>query len=124
MSCYQDIVVLLKQINKGVCSKFIGQARGHWANRDSKSAAQALANINSSSECYQESLVIAKDISSTLDEREQREWDLNYEKYKDNLALKNKELDNETSRINAVRDIGVAYGKNQPRKVTYSPIIR
>lgn len=124
MSCYKDIVALLKQINKGVCSKFIGQARGHWANRDSKSAAQALANINSSSECYQESLAIAKEISNLLDEREQREWDLNYEKYKDNLAIKNKELDNEASRINAVRDIGVAYGKNQPRKVTYSPIIR
>jgi hypothetical protein len=124
MDCYKDVEVLLQQINLGICSKFIGEARGHWANRDSRSAAKSLANINSSSPCYEESLSIAKDISGYLDEKDQREWDLNYEKYKDNLALSNRRLDNEEARIQAVRDIGVAYGKNQPKSVTYSPIIR
>ena len=44
------------------------------------------------------------------------------EKYKDDLAIKNRNLDNEAARINAVRDIGVAYGQNQPKNVTYRSI--
>ena len=124
MECYSDVSLLLEEIKIGICSKFIGQARGHWANRNSKSAAQSLANINSNSPCYEESLVISKEISGYLDEKEKKEWDLNYEKYKDDLAIKNRELDNQESRIKAVRDIGVAYGENQPKKITYSPIIR
>ena len=124
MECYSDVSLLLEEIKIGICSKFIGQARGHWANRNSKSAAQSLANINSNSPCYEESLVISKEISGYLDEKEKIEWDLNYEKYKDDLAIKNRELDNQESRIKATRDIGVAYGKNQPKKITYSPIIR
>jgi len=36
---------LLKQINVGLCSKYLGEARGHWANRNSSSAANALAKL-------------------------------------------------------------------------------
>tara|TARA_R110002051_G_scaffold274139_1_gene334884 strand:- start:2364 stop:3491 length:1128 start_codon:yes stop_codon:yes gene_type:complete len=123
MECYSDVVILSEQINLEICSKFIGEARGHWANRDSRSAAQALANIKASSPCYEESLTIANNISEYLDEKEQREWNLNYEKYKDNLALKSKNLDNENARINLARDIGIAYGKNQSQNVTYKSLI-
>jgi len=59
-----------------------------------------------------------------LDEREQREWDLNYEKYKDGQAIKNRKLDNAAALIKAARDVGVAYGKNQPKTVTYTRIIK
>jgi hypothetical protein len=123
MDCYSDVAALLEEINTGLCSKFLGEARGHWANRNASSAAQALAQINASSPCYEESLAISKDISGYLDEKEQREWDLNYEKYKDELDLKNRRLDNQASAIQAARDIGVAYGKNQPRNVTYKSIL-
>ncbi|MGY8971107.1 MAG: hypothetical protein ACKVK2_05940 [Flavobacteriales bacterium] len=124
MDCYSDVEALLKQINVGLCSKYLGEARGHWANRNSSSAANALAKINASSPCYQESLQVAKEISGYLDEKEQRDWDLNYEKYKDNLAVKNRKLDNAASMIKAARDVGVAYGKNQPKSVTYTRIIK
>ena len=124
MDCYSDVEALLKQINVGLCSKYLGEARGHWANRNSSSAANALAKINASSPCYQESLQVAKEISSYLDEKEQRDWDLNYEKYKDNLAVKNRKLDNAASMIKAARDVGVVYGKNQPKSVTYIRIIK
>ena len=124
MDCYSDVEALLKQINVGLCSKYLGEARGHWANRNSSSAANALAKINASSPCYQESLQVAKEISGYLDEKEQRDWDLNYEKYKDNLAVKNRKLDKAASMIKAARDVGVAYGKNQPKSVTYTRIIK
>ena len=124
MDCYSDVEALLKQINVGLCSKYLGEARGHWANRNSSSAANALAKINASSPCYQESLQVAKEISGYLDEKEQRDWDLNYEKYKDNLAVKNRKLDNAASMIKVARDVGVAYGKNQPKSVTYTRIIK
>ena len=115
---------MLKQINVCLCSKYLGEARGHWANRNSSSAANALVKINASSPCYQESLQVAKEISGYLDEKEQRDWDLNYEKYKDNLAVKNRKLDKAASMIKAARDVGVAYGKNQPKSVTYTRIIK
>ena len=124
MDCYSDVEALLKQINVGLCSKYLGEARGHWANRNSSSVANALAKINASSPCYQESLQVAKEISGYLDEKEQRDWDLNYEKYKDNLAVKNRKLDNAASMIKAARDVGIAYGKNQPKSVTYTRIIK
>ena len=124
MDCYSEVSDLLEQISLGICSKYIGEARGYWANRDSRSAGQSLANINSNSPCYQESLSISNEISGFLDERERRDWELDYEKYKDNLNISNRKLDNEASRIQVARDIGVAYGENQPKNVTYSPIIR
>ena len=123
MDCYSEVEVLLTQINTGICSKYLGEAKGYWANRNSSGAAAALANINASSPCYAESSALAAEIAGLLDEREQREWDLNYEKYKDDLEIRNRKLDNEASRIKAVRDVGVAYGENQPKKITYSPII-
>jgi len=124
MECYNDLADLLNEIKKGLCSDFLGQAKGYWANRDSNSAAMSLAKINSSSPCYEESLVLANEIARYLDEKEKREWNLDYEKYKDRLVLKNREMDNESSRIAVIREIGVAYGKNQPRNITYSPILR
>ena len=124
MDCYSEVSDLLEQISLGICSKYIGEARGYWANRDSRSAGQSLANINSNSPCYQESLSISNEISGFLDERERRDWELDYEKYKDYLNISNRKLDNEASRIQVARDIGVAYGENQPKNVTYSPIIR
>ncbi|MDG1509711.1 MAG: hypothetical protein P8Q53_08045, partial [Flavobacteriaceae bacterium] len=60
----------MKQINVGLCPKYLGEVRGHFANRNSRSAANALAKINASSPCYQESLQVAQEISSLLDERE------------------------------------------------------
>jgi len=124
MVCSVEIEALLSEINGGLCSKYLGEAKGYWSNRDSKSAASSLAKINASLPCYNESVNLSNEISSYLDEKDQREWDLEYEKYKDAIAIKNRNLDNYSNRINAIREIGVAYGKNQPRSVTYSPIIR
>lgn len=123
MDCYSDIVSLLEQINTGLCSKYLGEARGYWANRDSRSAAQSLAKVDASSTCYEESMLLSKEIAGYLDEKEQRDWDLNYEKYKDELAIQKKQLDNESLSIQAARDIGVAYGENQPKNVTYKSIL-
>ncbi|MDG2276271.1 MAG: hypothetical protein P8L28_10560 [Flavobacteriaceae bacterium] len=60
----------MKQINVGLCPKYLGEARGHCANRNSSSAANALAKINTSSPCYQESFQVAKEIFGYLDEKE------------------------------------------------------
>ena len=41
-------------------------------------------------------MLLSKEIAGYLDEKEQRDWDLNYEKYKDELAIQKKQLDNES----------------------------
>ena len=123
MDCFSNVAMLLEEIESGLCSKYLGEARGYWASRNFILAAQALAKVNASTTCYQESLALSKEISGYLDEKEQRDWDLNYEKYRDELAIQKKQLDNEALSIQAARDIGVSYGENQPKNVTYKSIL-
>jgi hypothetical protein len=124
IECYSEVEELLKQINTGLCSKYLGEAKAYWANRNSSLAANSLSQINASSPCYNESLSLSSEISGYLDEKEQREWDLNIQKYKDEIDIENRRLDSKAAMIQASRDIGVAYGKNQPRSNNYNPIIR
>lgn len=104
------------------CKAKIAEARSHWANRDAKSAAVALSGVNALSSCYPESIIIFKEISGFLDEKDKRERELAHEKYKDSQGLENRKLDNAASLIKAARDVGVAYGKNQPRTIRYRSI--
>lgn len=142
MACYSDVKALLSKIGDHKCSISLGKAKGAWARRDSKTAASALSEISFDSSCYQEGVKLFKSISSVLDAIEKRDWDLKYEKYNRDQVIKEvvaetqrldsdsrrkiNELDAETrrkveeamvevekQRIDAMRDVGVAYGENQ-----------
>lgn len=73
--------------------------------------------INPETSCYNEAQGIIKDIDSKITEAEKRDWEFKQRQYKDNIEL-------EKNRINAVKDIAVAYYKSKPTTVNYSYIIK
>lgn len=136
VSCYDPAQLLLKEIEDHRCSEAMGKAKGAWASRDSKLASSYLSEVSADSKCADEAKQLFASIAGKLDADEKREWDLSYEKYNRNQTQN--ELNSEQNRdladrnqtykenqgfeikkaqIKASRDIGVAYGKNQPKTV-------
>ena len=144
MACYPDVKSLFTKIGNHKCSVSLGKAKGAWAKRDSRGAAAALSEVSYDSSCYGDAMKLFKSISSAIDAKEKRDWDLQYEKYNRDQTIK--EIVNESSmldassnrnineldadsrrkvqeemvnvekrRIEAFRQIGVAAAENQPR---------
>jgi hypothetical protein len=139
MKCYAEVSNLLDLITDHNCAVALGKANAAWAARNIEEAAMALGNIPTDSDCAVQAKKISAQISSSLAAQEKAKWDLAYEKYNRNQVLREKEsihqqnLENrqmsykekqgfelEKSKVQAIKEIGVAYGKNQPRKVTYN----
>jgi hypothetical protein len=77
------------------------------AGNSAEAAAAYLAKIDPNSSCYAEAKVLNDKMAKRVKEIDQREW---------NFALKQQQdqVDIEKATIKAARDIGVAYGENQP----------
>jgi len=139
LSCYKDVSRLLDEIENERCSVEMGKARAAWSARDVDNAAFHLAKVSASSSCKTQADGLMRQISSAIDAKAKREWDLAYEKYNRNQVIReeNSKLNRELSRremsykekqgfelkkmeIQAARDVGVAYGNNQPKSVTYN----
>lgn len=103
-----------KHINRD-CQVKLQKAKGIWnASQDMEAAEKAgaiLASIDPASEGFSEVKTLSSKIEAKVKQIDAREW-----KY----VLK--EQAQESERIQAIRDIGVAYGKNQPKNVTYKTI--
>lgn len=88
----------------------LNQAKAAWASNPTASGAQAvvsiLAGIDPESASYKEAMKLLEDI------KKQTRSDIDFEikkKYEDSIEL-------EKMRIQAIKEIGVAYGKGQPQK--------
>lgn len=149
MACYPEVSKLLEKITDHRCAVALGQANAAWATRDMERTAEALAQIPTDSKCAAQAKKRYTEISDKLDARERAAWNLAYEKYNRNQTLRENKAEHqmnmetkqaahqinmetrqmdyqakqgyelEKSRIRAMRDVGVAFAKNQPRKVTY-----
>lgn len=139
LKCYPQVKELYSKIADGRCTSILAKAKSEWSNNNYDASARYLAEISTSSTCGDEADKLLTDLKSSVDEKEQREWDLAYEKYNRDQTLveKRADFDREMARremdykenqgfeirkaeIQAARDIGVAYGENQPKKVTYN----
>lgn len=137
--CFPAVDTLLQAISAHRCALALGQAQAAWASRNVDATAEALANVPADSKCAGQAKKLNAEIAAKLDAKERAAWNLAYEKYNRNQTLRENEaahqqsLENrqmtyqekqgfqlEKSRIQAIREIGVAYGKNQPRRVTYN----
>lgn len=98
----------------------INKAKALWtADRSETGAAQALqlvTSVNPQSSLYPQVESLYKEISQKLSDDEQHEWKMKVCEYKDNQKLKQ-------AAVKACRDIGVAWGQNQPKTI-YKNIIR
>ena len=106
VSCYADAQALLKEIEDHRCAIALGKAKGAWASQNAREAGRWLGEIASDSKCNSEATALGNQIKSKLKADEDREWDFVLKVQKDQVAL-------QKEAIKAVRDVGVAWGKNQ-----------
>ena len=115
--CYENAQSLIKKNQEKLCKTYLLKSKTAIASKDFYNASNYLMQINPETSCYTEAQVLIKDIESKITEAEKREWEFKQKQYKNNVEL-------EKQRINAVKDIAVAYYKSKPTTVNYSYIIK
>lgn len=113
VSCYNDAMVLLREIEDHRCSEALGKAKGAWSSFDADNAGRWLSQVSADSKCAAEAESLGMSIRKRLLEVDKREWDFKLQKQDDATNLSR-------DRISAARAIGVAYGNNQPKNITYN----
>lgn len=99
------------------CNIYLAAARQAWAAEQNAKGATAageyLANILPDAGCYDEAMELYKEIKGkVLDD-----WKFEMKKYQDGIDL-------EKQRIDAMRQVGVAYGNHQPAQTTTIEFLR
>ena len=99
------------------CNIYLAAARQAWAaEQNAKGAAAAgeyLMNILPDAGCYDEAMELYREIKGkVLDD-----WKFEMKKYQDGVDL-------EKQRIDAMRQVGVAYGNHQPAQTTSIEFLR
>jgi hypothetical protein len=105
-----------KQIDRQ-CKIDLAEATNAWnSNQDGYGADMAssyLSRIEPGSSCFKDAQALSERISKRILELDQREWNFKLKQQQDGVDL-------QKATISAVRAIGVAYGNNQPKSVTYN----
>jgi hypothetical protein len=111
MQCYSEAESVIKDIKDHRCAVALGEAKGYWVSHDVNSTSMALSSIPSDSKCYSEAIVLAKEVEKYVKETEKRDFEVMKQEMKN-------EQESKMASIKAARDIGVAYGNNQPKTIT------
>lgn len=117
-NCYEDAMDAVPPIYRKyvdfMCNANLATANAYWiANPNSDGAnfvAQNLASIYPDAECYGEAQKLVSEIRTKIRQDEKRDWNFMLKVWDDNVSL-------ERQRIKAWRDVGVAWGNNQPRRI-------
>lgn len=110
MKCYTTIsaksIEIYNAYQKVLCSQLIKEAREHQAVKEYKESVEVISRIDPASPCIGEAQNLLKQAEQKIDQQE-----------KDNIALYLKIYDNaaelERYRINAIKEIAVAYYKRR-----------
>ncbi|MBU3680643.1 MAG: hypothetical protein FGM16_01740 [Flavobacterium sp.] len=114
-ACYDKAMdavapIYQKQIDRQ-CKQRLMEATTAWnAAQDLASAENAggiLSQIEPGASCYKEALALSSKIAQRVKELDQREWKFQMKQQQDDVDI-------QKATIKAARDIGVAYGNNQP----------
>ena len=79
-------------------------------------ASSILSRIVPGASCYNDAITLSDKIAKRLKEIDKREWDSMLKQQQDSVDI-------EKEYIRAARDIGVAYGENQPDVVYETSVI-
>ena len=95
--CYNDAMILLKEIEDHRCAIYLSKANAAWARGEAgaNETAHWLGLIPSDSKCSEEASQLSADVRSRLTELDKREWDLQYEKYNREIRLREQRQDSE-----------------------------
>jgi hypothetical protein len=111
MQCYTQAASVVKEINDHRCAVSLGEAKGYWVSHDVASTSSALSSIPSDSKCYEDALALAKEVEDYVRQQENRDFKVMKEQMQNEKEI-------ELARLKAARDVGVAYGSNQPKTIT------
>ncbi len=118
-ACYDKAMAAVgpiykKQIDRA-CKVKLAEANNIWAANQSIDAANEagaiLSAIDPDAACFAEVKALSNKIATRVKEIDAREWQYIV-----------KDQQQESERIKAMRDIGVAYGNGQPKNVTYNVV--
>jgi len=113
VSCYKKSQKLLKEIEDNRCSDAMGKAKGAWVAKDLEEAAYWLGQISVISKCNNEATALGNEIKKKVKKDDDKDWDFQLKKQQD-------EIDMRKASIKKAEVVGAAYGKNQPKSVTYN----
>lgn len=120
-SCYPEVLTkavdAFKAYQNQRCKEDIQSAKAALEANDYHLSLALLSRIDPSSPCAGESLSIMKAAGSKVDVEEKKNWDFAMRVYSDSVSL-------EKMRINAVKEIAVAYYQSLPSTVNYMYIIK
>jgi len=122
VNCYNKVqeksIEAYKAYQNQKCKTQIQKAKVSEASNNFSEAIQLLKTIDPSSVCYSEVSPLIKKIENKIDAEQKRQWENQAKIYNDNIAL-------EKQRIEAIKQIAVAYYQNQPKiYYDYKVIIR
>ena len=121
VSCYSKVqeksIEAYKTYQNQKCKVQIQEAKTQLASNNYNYALQILSQIDPSTSCFKESQTLVTNLATKVDAEEKKQWDLKMKIYNDNVEL-------EKNRINAVKDIAIAYYKSKPTTVNYTYLIR
>lgn len=120
-SCYNQVqdkaIEAYKAYQSQRCSELIQKAKTMLAANNYVGTLNILAEIDPSTSCYSEAQTIGNNTAIKVDAEEKKQWDFKMKQYNDGVAL-------ERQRVDAIKEIAVAYYKSQPTTVNYNYIIR
>ena len=121
VSCFNDVktkaIELYKKNVNRQCTQDLQLAKAKIASSDYQSALFIIGKIDPESACYAEATNSMNIVAAKLDEQTRQRWEFLKEAYKNGVEL-------EKLRINAMRDIDVAYWQNRQQAYNYLVLIR
>jgi len=106
--------IFKKQIDRK-CSELLNKAKSVWAAGQSYDAAesvgQLISQIDPNAACFKDAQVFTDAVGKRVKELDTREWKFILKQQQDDVDI-------QKATIKAARDIGVAYGNNQPKSIT------
>mgnify|MGYP007023344835 FL=1 len=112
--CQDAAVTIYQQKIDNEAATLLAKAKNVWLNSPDASRAQQvsaiISNINPKAGNYASVETFRKQVASKLQADAKREWAFQMKQYEDNQAFKR-------SIVSACRDVGVAFGKGQPRTI-------
>lgn len=137
--CYEKCMAKATEVYQSKLNNdgevLVQKARGQWlAKRDYASATEALTTLakvdpHSSAQGKAQSLVDEinkhlRSIEAAAEAQRREEWEFAKKQYEDNMAMARQRQADATTiqreQIAAAKEVGIAYGKNQPQTITYN----
>ncbi len=111
MKATEAIGPIFKSYQDDLCNRNLAAAKAIWISNPNSNGANGvaglLAEILPDAGCYGEAQKLIKEIRGKVLADETRNWNFQMKQWDDNVSL-------EKQRINAYREVGVAYGNHQP----------